>query len=82
MIHHTFKQLRELVREMAGAMRASGLQAGDRVSAIVSNTVDAIVISLAAGSIGAIYSSSSTDMGAQVRISLQSLHFDSIGSEK
>ena len=32
MVHHTFKQLKHLVREMAGAMRASGLQAGDRVS--------------------------------------------------
>ena len=43
--------------------------------------MDAIVISLAAGSIGAIYSSSSTDMGAQVRINLKSLYFDSTGFE-
>ena len=35
-------------------------------AAIVTNSVDALVISLAAISIGAIYSSTATDMGAQV----------------
>ncbi|KAJ7191401.1 acetoacetate-CoA ligase [Mycena pura] len=71
--HYSYRQLRELVRQMACAMRRHGLQKGDRtrprclrsIAAVVNNTVTAIVICLAASSIGAIYSSTSTDMGAQ-----------------
>lgn len=37
-----------------------------RILAIVTNHIDAIVIALAAASIGAMYSSTATDMGAQV----------------
>jgi len=30
--HYTFRQLREMVRKMAAAMRANGLRVGDRVA--------------------------------------------------
>lgn len=30
--HYTFRQLREMVRKMASALRISGLQVGDRVA--------------------------------------------------
>ncbi|KAJ7121278.1 acetoacetate-CoA ligase [Mycena crocata] len=61
--HYTYRQLREMVRQMACAMRRHGLQKGDRVAGIVNNTVTAVVIGVAVASIGAIYSSTATDMG-------------------
>ncbi|OCH93786.1 acetoacetate-CoA ligase [Obba rivulosa] len=63
--HHSFRELRERVRLTAAAMRASGLKTGDRVAAIVTNSVHAVVIALATTSIGAIFSSTATDMGSQ-----------------
>ncbi|KAJ3555557.1 hypothetical protein NM688_g2508 [Phlebia brevispora] len=63
--NYTFRQLRSMVKDLAAAMRADGLKVGDRVAAIVTNSIDALVICLAALSIGAIYSSSATDMGAK-----------------
>lgn len=64
-VDYTFRQLRQMVREMAGALRVHGLKAGDRVAAIVANSIHAVVIALAAHSIGALFSSTSPDMGAQ-----------------
>ncbi|KAJ7123300.1 acetoacetyl-CoA synthetase [Mycena crocata] len=61
--HYSHRQLRELVRQMASAMRQHGLQKGDRVAALVNNTITALVLCLAAASIGAIFSSTATDMG-------------------
>ncbi|KZT10799.1 acetoacetate-CoA ligase [Laetiporus sulphureus 93-53] len=62
---YTYRQLRQMVRSMAAAMRVSGIVAGDRVAAIVTNSIDAVVIALASASIGAIFSSTATDMGTQ-----------------
>ena len=56
-------QLHSRVRALADAMGASGLRKGDRVAAVVSNCVDAVVACLATISIGAIFSTSSPDMG-------------------
>ncbi|KAJ7761097.1 acetoacetyl-CoA synthetase [Mycena metata] len=61
--HYSYRQLRELVRQMASAMRHHGLQKGDRVAGIVNNTISSVVICLATASIGAIFSSTATDMG-------------------
>ncbi|KZS98600.1 acetoacetyl-CoA synthetase [Sistotremastrum niveocremeum HHB9708] len=61
--HYSSRELREMVRVMRNAMRANGLKAGDRVAAIVTNSIDPIVIAMAASSIGAIYSSTAPDMG-------------------
>ncbi|KAJ7267595.1 acetoacetate-CoA ligase [Mycena haematopus] len=63
--HYTYRQLRELVRQMACAMRRHGMQKGDRVVGVLNNTITAIVIGIATASIGAIYSSTATDMGTQ-----------------
>jgi len=61
--HFSSKELREMVRKMRNAMLANGLTVGDRVAAIATNSVETLVIMLAATSIGAIYSSTATDMG-------------------
>ncbi|KAJ7141336.1 acetoacetate-CoA ligase [Mycena epipterygia] len=63
--HYSYRQVRELVRQMACAMRRHGLQKGDRVAAIVNNTITSVVICLATASIGGIFSSTATDMGTQ-----------------
>ncbi|OJA20068.1 hypothetical protein AZE42_02485 [Rhizopogon vesiculosus] len=48
--HYTFRQLREMVRKMAAAMRANGLKVGDRVAAIISNSITAVAVALATSS--------------------------------
>ncbi|GAB7352396.1 hypothetical protein MBLNU459_g2826t2 [Dothideomycetes sp. NU459] len=59
----TWGQLRERVRRVRDALQSSGIQAGNVVAAVISNSVDAIVICLATLSLGAIWSSSSPDLG-------------------
>ncbi|GLB37018.1 putative AMP-binding enzyme [Lyophyllum shimeji] len=61
--HYTFRELRRLVRRMAAALRVHGLQVGDRVAAVVTNSITAVTIALATASIGGIFSSTATDMG-------------------
>ncbi|KAH9910460.1 uncharacterized protein B0H18DRAFT_895537 [Fomitopsis serialis] len=61
--HYTYRELREMVRRLAAAMRANGIVKGDRVAAIVTNSIDAVVIALASASLGAIFSSTAPDMG-------------------
>ncbi|KII92555.1 hypothetical protein PLICRDRAFT_37325 [Plicaturopsis crispa FD-325 SS-3] len=63
--HYSFRQLRQMVRAMAAALRVNGLQVGDRVAAIISNSITAVVVALATASVGAIFSSTATDMGTQ-----------------
>ncbi|KAJ2395979.1 hypothetical protein GGI05_001334, partial [Coemansia sp. RSA 2603] len=60
----SFEQLREQVRLCASAMRAIGLVAGDRVAGYIPNVTEAVIAFLAAASIGAIWSSTSTDFGS------------------
>lgn len=80
--HCSFRELRERVRVVASALTSSGVGIGDRVAgeaismvkvvlnndctAIVVNSATAVVLALAATSIGAIFSSTSTDLGASV----------------
>ncbi|KAH7876567.1 acetoacetyl-CoA synthetase [Lentinula edodes] len=61
----TFRELRLKVQSTASAMRANGLQIGDRVAAVVTNSIEAVTLALATASIGGIYSSTATDMGTQ-----------------
>ncbi|KDR75136.1 hypothetical protein GALMADRAFT_140674 [Galerina marginata CBS 339.88] len=63
--HISFRELNSRVRALAAALRVNGLQVGDRVAAIVTNTANAVVIALATASIGGIFSSTATDMGTQ-----------------
>ncbi|CVL07996.1 related to Acetoacetyl-CoA synthetase [Fusarium mangiferae] len=60
----TWASLRERVRKLRSALIHSGVVAGDVVAAVISNSVDAMVVCLAALSIGALWSSTSCDMGA------------------
>jgi acetoacetyl-CoA synthetase len=54
----TYGQLWDKVQELASAMRNMGIEKGDRIAAILSNSINAFVIFLASISIGAIFSSS------------------------
>ncbi|KAF9237547.1 acetoacetate-CoA ligase [Melanogaster broomeanus] len=61
---YTFRQLKEMVRVMAAGMKRAGVRVGDRVAAIITNSVMGVVIALASASIGAVFSCTATDMGA------------------
>ncbi|KAF8629417.1 hypothetical protein AX15_003468 [Amanita polypyramis BW_CC] len=54
-----------MVKDMAAAMRVNGVQTGDRVAAFVTNSITAVVLALATASIGAVISTTATDMGIQ-----------------
>lgn len=64
----TWSQLREKVRIVASALRHHGIKEGDRVAALVANSVWAIVLFLASAAIGAIFSSINPDLGIEVRL--------------
>ena len=59
------RELYDLVSRIAQALRASGVEAGDRVGGYLPNLPEAIAAMLAAASIGAIWSSCSPDFGVQ-----------------
>ena len=61
----TFAEVYEQASLLAQALRAMGVQPGDRVAAFLSNMPEAILAMLATTSIGAIWSSCSPDFGAQ-----------------
>ncbi|RMJ04805.1 hypothetical protein BHE90_015266 [Fusarium euwallaceae] len=53
------------VADLADAMRSSGIVKGDRVAGVLSNRLETIVACLATLSIGALWSTSSPDMGVE-----------------
>lgn len=57
------KQLYDWVSRMVQALKAEGVSEGDRVAAIISHDIEAIVAYLASSAIGAIWSSCSPDFG-------------------
>ncbi|CAG8657940.1 2705_t:CDS:2, partial [Acaulospora morrowiae] len=59
----TYRELYSQVSRAAAVMRSSGVKAGDRICAYISNIPETVVAMLAACSIGAIWSSTSTDFG-------------------
>ena len=59
------RELYDGVSRLAQALRAQGVEPGDRVAAYLPNMPEAIVGMLAAASIGAIWSSCSPDFGVQ-----------------
>lgn len=61
----TYGELRRLAGEMAKAMKARGVEKGDRVVIVGSNSVETLVVWLATAWLGAVFSSSSTDMGVK-----------------
>ena len=62
--HLTWSQLRNRVAGFQSALRAHGVQRGDRVAAVMNNSIDTLCVFLGTVSLGALFSSSSTDMGA------------------
>ncbi|KAF2090758.1 acetoacetyl-CoA synthase [Saccharata proteae CBS 121410] len=63
--HVTWRSLRRRVGRLSCAMRARGLKKGDRVALVASHSVETLVVFLASTAIGALFSSSSTDMGTK-----------------
>ncbi len=61
----TYAELYTQVAQLAQAMRAAGVEAGDRVAAFMPNVPETVITMLAAASIGALFSSCSPDFGLQ-----------------
>jgi acetoacetyl-CoA synthetase len=61
--HYTWGELWSRVERMADALVATGVREGDNVAAIISHCAEAIITCLAVLSIGAVWSTSSPDMG-------------------
>ena len=70
----TYARLHEQVRLCAAAMHALGVGVGDRVVAYIPNCAEAVVVMLAAASLGAIYSSTSPDFGTTVCVHPYPIH--------
>ncbi|KAJ4310572.1 hypothetical protein N0V84_010907 [Fusarium piperis] len=62
--HLSWRQLHSQVALYTAALRAAGVGRGDRVAGVLSNSIEAMVILLATGAVGAIFSSMAPDMGA------------------
>lgn len=58
-------ELRQQVAACQGAFITAGVKSGDRVAGLIPNMPQAVIASLAAASIGAIWSSASPDFGVQ-----------------
>ena len=61
----SWRELRHDVAAFAAALRADGIQPGDRVAAYLPNVPEAIVAVLGCAAIGAVWSSCSPDFGVQ-----------------
>lgn len=59
----SYRELNKLVAQFARALRASGVEKGDRVGAFMPNVPETVVAMLGAASVGAIFSSCSPDFG-------------------
>jgi acetoacetyl-CoA synthetase len=60
----TYRELNEEVAAVAAALRAHGIQPGDRVAGFLPNLPETVIAMLATASLGAIWSSCSPDFGA------------------
>lgn len=61
--HLTWGELRARVAELATALKERGVEKGDRVVLVGAHSASTLVVFLAAAWLGALFSSSSTDMG-------------------
>lgn len=64
-VHLTWGELRRRVGRLSNALRARGVQKGDRIALVASTSIDTLTVFMATTSIGALFSSSSTDMGVK-----------------
>lgn len=65
----TWEELRADVARISSAMASRGVKVGDRIAAVMSNRLETIVACLAALSLGAIWSTSSPEMGVDAILS-------------
>lgn len=63
--HFTWADVRKEAGLLASALQASGVGMGDRVILVGSNSFKSLVVFLATAWVGAVFSSSSTDMGTK-----------------
>jgi acetoacetyl-CoA synthetase len=63
--HVTWGELRRRAGRLAAAMKARGIGRGDRVVVVGANSVETLCVWIATGWVGAVFSSSSTDMGVK-----------------
>ena len=61
----SWRELHDLTSRVAQAMRDAGIGPGDRVAALLPNVPEAVVVLLAATSIGAVLSTASPDFGVR-----------------
>jgi acetoacetyl-CoA synthetase len=61
----TFGEVRRRVGVLGNALRAKGVKKGDRVALIAGTSFDTFIVFMAVLSLGALFSSSSTDMGSK-----------------
>jgi acetoacetyl-CoA synthetase len=66
----TWRALTENVRVAASALKRSGVKEGDRIGALMSNSVWTIGLFLAAASMGVVFTSINPDLGDDVRVHL------------
>ncbi|EKV07039.1 Acetoacetyl-CoA synthase [Penicillium digitatum PHI26] len=64
-VHLTWGELRRRTGALVQAMKAHGVVRGDRIALCASNSIDTLLVFLASTALGAIFSSSSTDMGTK-----------------
>ncbi|WP_197472171.1 AMP-binding protein, partial [Oleiphilus sp. HI0067] len=60
---YTYKELQDAVAALASTFKDNGIQKGDRIAAITTNSEHAIIGMLACASLGAVWSSCSPDFG-------------------
>ncbi|KAK8065267.1 Acetoacetate-CoA ligase [Apiospora hydei] len=61
----TWYMFRKLTAEYAAALHAGGVRKGDRIVIVAANSIETLIVFAATTWLGAIFSSSSTDMGVQ-----------------
>lgn len=62
---YTFEELRNQVHHLSDCLKNAGIRRGDVVAGVLANTYFSLTLVLATAAIGAVYSSTATDMGAQ-----------------
>ncbi|GIC92377.1 uncharacterized protein Aud_008843 [Aspergillus udagawae] len=61
----TWRELRQRTGRLVQALKAHGVNRGDRIAVCASNSVDTLLVFLATTALGAIFSSMATDMGTK-----------------
>lgn len=67
-IEFTYGGIRREVKQLALALKAIGVQKGDRVASLMPNNAHCVIAMLATTAIGAIWTSCSPDVGNKVAI--------------